>query len=185
MDKLFKSIYYKLFVQLSDKDILKEIKNGNIKIEPRLKKDQIGSGSIDLTLSNEFWFIKKEFENKLVDLKKIESKDIFQKITANSVVLAPSQLCLGVTKEKITLAPNIMGRLEGRSRYARIGLAVHVTSSLVQPGCSNRQVLEIVNFAPYSIKLYSGMRISQICLSYTAQPTQKPYKKFGKIAKNQ
>ncbi|MCX8163499.1 MAG: dCTP deaminase [Candidatus Micrarchaeota archaeon] len=174
-------------MQLSDRDIINEIKKGNIKIDPRIKKDQIGPGSIDLTLDNEFWFIKKEFENKnkIIDLKKTNFSDVFEKVIANKIVLQPNQLCLGITKEKIMLSANIMGRLEGRSRYARLGLAVHVTSSLVQPGCYNRQVLEIVNVAPYSIKLYSGMRISQICLSYTLSPTSKPYKKFGKIAKDQ
>jgi len=172
-------------MNLSNEDIKKEIKKGNIKIEPKISEDQIGPGSIDLTLSNEFWVIKNKYKNSLVDLKLLHPDQIFEKKISNFIILKSKELCLGITKEKLTLSSNIMGRLEGRSKYARMGLAVHITSSLVQPGSSNRQVLEIVNLAPYSIKLYAGMRISQICLSYTKTKTSKPYFKFGQIAVKQ
>ena len=78
-----------------------------------------------------------------------------------------------------------MGKLEGRSRYARMGVIIHTTSALVQPGSDNRQVLEIVNLAPFPIKLSAGMRISQIVFEYLKSPTSKPYSKFGKIARKQ
>ncbi len=94
-------------------------------------------------------------------------------------------MCLGKTLEKITLPAGIIGTLEGRSRYARMGLAVHVTSALVQPGSDNHQILEIVNFAPFSIKLHSGMRISQVIFERMETPSSKPYSKFGRIAKRQ
>jgi dCTP deaminase len=59
-------------------------------------------------------------------------------------------MVLGLTKEKITLADNISDRFEGRSRFARFGLAVHVTAGFMHPGISNHLVLEIVNsgYAP-------------------------------------
>ena len=34
---------------------------------------------------------------------------------------------------------------EGRSRFARIGLFVHITAGFMNPGINNRQVLEIYN----------------------------------------
>lgn len=173
-------------MNLSDEDIKRELKNKRIVIKPKISLDQIGPGSIDLTLADEFWLIKNEYKNKkFVDLKKDDFNKIFEKKKLKELVLLPYQMCLGVTKERIKLPSDIMGRLEGRSRYARMGLAVHITSSLVQPGTDNRQILEIVNLAPFPIKIYSQMKISQICLSYTETPTEKPYKKFGKIAKDQ
>ena len=42
-------------------------------------------------------------------------------------------------------AADLCGFLEGRSRFARLGLMIHVTSAFVQPGVSNRQVLEMSN----------------------------------------
>jgi deoxycytidine triphosphate deaminase len=56
---------------------------------------------------------------------------------------------------------------------------------LVQPGSDNRQVLEIVNLAPFPIKLHAGMRISQVVFERLESATEKPYSRFGQIAKKQ
>ena len=171
---------------LSNEDIKKYLKKGKMKIRP-LKKDQIGPGSIDLTLSDEWYCFKKKFlnPNNVVDLSKVSFKEALERKRAKTVLLKPGQMCLGKTVEKITLPPNIMGRLEGRSRYARMGLAIHVTSAIVQPGSNNHQILEIVNFSPFTMKLHAGMRISQVAFDEVITPSSKPYSKYGKIAKKQ
>lgn len=56
-----------------------------------------------------------------------------------------ARTCLGITQEKICLSPEYCGLLEGRSRFARLGLFVHITAGFMQPGIENRQVLEIFN----------------------------------------
>lgn len=167
---------------LSDVDIKKAIKKGGIKIEP-LSEGQIGPASIDLTLDDKWWVPKKKMFP--VDLKKVGWEKLMVKKTADRILLNPGELCLGITKEKITLGNDIIGKLEGRSRYARVGLSVHVTASLVQPGVSNHQVLEIVNNAPFPIILHKGMRVSQIVFARTESRTSKPYRKVGKIAVKQ
>jgi len=169
---------------LSDVDIRNLLRTGRIKIKP-LKKDQIGPASIDLTLGDEWYFFKEKYIGELVDLKKVDFKKAHKRVKAETVILAPGEMCLGKTVEKITLPPNIMGKLEGRSRYARMGLSIHITSSVVQPGSNNRQVLEIVNLAPFAIVLHKGMRISQVIFHEVKSPTSKPYSKHGKIARVQ
>jgi dCTP deaminase len=171
---------------LSDEDIKREIGAKRIVFEPKLKKDQLGGASVDLTLDCKFWIFKSKYvQGDVVDLDKISFKDAITEYKGEEIILDPGAMCLGITEEKITLAEDIMGTLEGRSRYARMGLAVHITSALVQPGVSNHQVLEIVNFAPFPIKLSAGMRISQIVFQYLFSPSTKPYRKHGKIAKRQ
>lgn len=167
---------------LSDADIKKAMKRGEIKIEP-LSEEQIGPASIDLTLDNKWWLPKKKMFP--VDLRKVGWEELMEKKVANKIVLKPGELCLGITKEKITLPDNILGKLEGRSRYARVGLSVHVTAALVQPGVSNHQVLEIVNNAPFPVIVHEGMRVSQIVFAKTKSKTSKPYRKIGKIAVKQ
>ena len=169
---------------LSDVDIKRLLKSGRIKIKP-LKKEQIGPASVDLTLSNEWYFFKENLRGGLVDLNKVDIRKAHRKIKEKTVILAPGEMCLGKTLEKITLAPGIMGKLEGRSRYARMGVSIHITSSIVQPGSNNHQILEIMNLAPFSIALHSGMRISQIVFHEVKTPTSKPYAKYGKIARVQ
>jgi dCTP deaminase len=169
---------------LSDKDIKKLLKKGTIKIEP-LEDKQIGPASIDLTLADEWQFFKPELKKKIVDLSKTPFQKSFNIKKAKSITLKPMQMCLARTREKITLPGDIMGNLEGRSRYARMGLVIHITSALVQPGSSNHQILEIVNLAPFPVKLHAGMRISQVVFEELNSKTEKPYAKFGEIARKQ
>jgi dCTP deaminase len=147
---------------LIGEEIEKALKQGLIKIEP-LEQSQIGPGSIDLSLGNEFRIFKKR--SKIYHVKKDSH---FQDITTavhvkdgDHIVIKPGEMILGITKEKITLADAISGRLEGRSRFARFGLAVHVTAGFMHPGISNHQVLEIVNLGHAPLALYPGIRICQ------------------------
>ena len=172
---------------LSDRDLRRELSGRRIAFTPALKAGQIGGASVDLTLDGRFWVFKTGYANshRPVDLDHVSFEEATEELRQKSVVLAPGQIVLGITKEKIKLPADIMGRLEGRSRYARMGLAVHITSALVQPGSDNHQVLEIVNFAPFPVKISEGMRISQVVFEYLKTPTSKPYAKFGKVARRQ
>ncbi len=169
---------------LSDFDIRKMLNEGKLKITP-LQDDQIGPASVDLTLGDEWYFFKDEYSRKIVDLKDTGFQDAFDMKKAKEITLKPGELCLGKTLERLTLPKDVMGKLEGRSRYARMGVIIHLTSALVQPGSDNRQVLEIVNLAPFPIKLHAGMRVSQVVFETLKSETGKPYAKFGDIARKQ
>ncbi len=143
-------------------EIEKALTSKLIRIEP-LEKSQIGPGSIDLTLGNDFRTFKKQSK-----IYHVTNHSDFQDITSEVhirdggyIVIRPGEMILGITKEKITLADTISGRLEGRSRFARFGLAVHVTAGFMHPGISNHQVLEIVNLGHSPLALYPGTRICQ------------------------
>jgi len=169
---------------LSDVDIKKAIKEGLIRIQP-LEEDQIGPASVDLTLSGKWFVFKKRYTHTTIDLKKVCFKDAIRTIKSESMTLEPGAMCLGQTTEKITLASDMSGKFEGRSRYARMGLAIHVTSALIQPGSSNHQILEIVNLSPNKLVIHKGMRVSQVVFNRLESPTSRPYRKFGKIARKQ
>ena len=72
-----------------------------------------------------------------------------------------------MTRERIHLPRNLVGFLEGRSRFARLGLMVHVTSAFVQPGVSNRQVLEMSNVSNRPLRIHPGVRLCQLVLMRT------------------
>ena len=147
---------------LIGKEITKALKNKSIQVEP-LDPAQIGPGSIDLTLGNDFRVFRKQ--SKIYHVKHDSiSRDITRDVHVKDggyIVIRPGEMILGITREKITLADNISGRLEGRSRFARFGLAVHVTAGFMHPGISNHQVLEIVNLGHGPLALYPGTRICQ------------------------
>ena len=68
---------------------------------------------------------------------------------------------------RIVLPRDLCGFLEGRSRFARLGLMIHVTSAFVQPGVRNRQVLEMSNVSSRSLRIHAGVRLCQLVLMWT------------------
>lgn len=147
---------------LTRDEIKKAIDQGLVKVEP-LDESQIGAGSIDLTLGNDFRIFKRHR-----DVYHIKDDSNFEDVTevisiqdGEAIIIKPDEMILGITREKITLAENYCGWLEGRSRFARFGLAIHVTAGFMHPGISNHQVLEIVNLGHTPLALYPGTRICQ------------------------
>lgn len=167
---------------LSDVDIKEAIRADAIKFTPPISSDQIGAGSVDVSLSDEFWKVKVK-KHRTFDLKVITFEDIFGKMNTSKITIQPGELILAKTLEKIRLAPNICGWIQGRSRYARLGISVHTASSFIQPGSNNHQVLEIVNLSPNPMILHSGMRICQLVFEMTKRESSKPYSKAGTYSK--
>eukprot|EP00741_Cyanophora_paradoxa_P002933 tig00000655_g2847.t1 len=151
---------------LSQFEILKAIEEGEIKILPNFDPSQVGPASIDLTLSSEFRAFKRGIPLVKVDSStESESyKDITDLVSLKDgepFYLAPGEVCLGMTEEIVHLSPRLCGLLEGRSRFARLGIFVHITAGFMNPGINNRQVLEIFNSSPNTIALYPGTKICQ------------------------
>ena len=150
---------------LAKDKILEEIEKGNLKIKP-FDKSQVGPGSIDLTLGKHFRVFERQDE-----VCQVTEKTDFQKITTevkiskkNPLLLKPWETVLGVTQEKVSLSSDLCGWIEGRSRFARIGLAVHISAGFIQPGTSNYQVLEITNLGPTPLSLIPGIKICQVVI---------------------
>lgn len=137
-------------------------------MEP-FREKAVGPGSIDLVLANDFRVFKKRKR-----VYHVHNTSNFEEITervhikdGKFITIKPNEMILGITKEKITLPDNICGWLQGRSRFARFGLAVHVTAGFMQPGISNHQVLEIVNLGETPLALYPGTEICQFIFHQT------------------
>lgn len=147
---------------LLTRDIIKqELAKGTIVIEPSVPEDHIQVASIDLTLSDAFRVFKRL--DTVVDVQEsVDYKMITEEVKKDVLLLSPGETVLGVTREKITLPGNICGWLEGRSRFARLGLLIHISAGLIQPGVSNHQVLEITNLGPSVLALHAGERICQL-----------------------
>jgi dCTP deaminase len=146
--------------------ILNEIAVGRLTITP-LEENQVGVASIDLTLGDEIRQINPA--PGAIDIA--EDTDYRDHTTVISLatpyVLHPGETIHGITRELVELPSNICGFLEGRSRYARLGLMIHVTSAFVQPGVENRQVLELSNVSAQPLRIHAGVRICQLVLMRT------------------
>jgi dCTP deaminase len=149
---------------LAKSEIMKMVKSGKLKISP-FELAQIGAGSIDLHLGNEFRVFRSH--KGIIDVSdEIKHGLISELVKAGSkgIILNPGQFINGITEESIRLPKTVSGRIEGRSRFARVGLLVHVSSGFVQPGSDGRVVLEIANLSKVKLRLIPGIRICQIVL---------------------
>ncbi len=144
--------------------MLEAIQNKEIIITP-FDESLVGPCSIDFRLGNEFRVYRKTNRKTRLDDEFSYSKEYYhtRKLECGEALpLKPGQLVLGVTLEQLKLTDSLCAFIEGRSRFARSGLFVHVSSGLVQPGSNNHQVLEIFNASPNELELVPGTRICQL-----------------------
>ena len=146
--------------------ILRELDEGRVRIDP-FDVSQVGVASIDLTLGGEIRQIIDDDEAIRVE-DETDYRDHTRVLGLDQPFrLDPGVTIHGITEEHITLPPDLCGFLEGRSRFARLGLMIHVTSAFVQPGVSNRQVLEMSNVSSRALEIVPGVRICQLVLMRT------------------
>jgi dCTP deaminase len=89
--------------------------------------------------------------------------------------LRPGEFALGVTEEWIAVPEDLVARLDGKSSLGRLGLLIHATAGLVDPGWEGRLTLELANLAPFPITLFVGMKIGQISFIQMTTPVDVPY----------
>lgn len=166
---------------LSDRDLLTEIDNKRVAIEP-FDVEMIQPSSIDVRLDRMF----RVFENHRyphID-PSIEQADLTRLIEPEGddpFILHPNEFVLGSTLEVVSLPDDIAGRLEGKSSLGRLGLLTHSTAGFIDPGFSGHITLELSNVATLPIKLFPGMKIGQLCLFRLSSPADHPYgsEKYG------
>lgn len=152
---------------LTRSEIEREFESGRLRIEP-FDPDQIGPASIDLHLGDELRVLMPGQTEPIAVTDCADPTAYTELVTIDDpYILPPGHTVHGVTRETLYLPPNICGWLEGRSRIARLGLTVHVTSGFVHPGVANRQVLELSNVSATSLAIHAGVRICQIVLERT------------------
>jgi len=153
---------------LARTQIISEIGKGRIRVEP-YDETMVGPASIDLHLSNAFrLFVRMPTDVQVrgdLDYKEF-TKGIWVP-DGHTLKMRPGETMLGITHEKITLSDDICGWLEGRSRFARIGLLVHISASFMQPGISNHQVLEMSNFGHLDLEIIPGIAVCQFVFQRT------------------
>lgn len=163
----------------SDYDIKRGLEYNDIKIEP-FDPASIQPASVDLRLGTVFFWFKDEGRHgSIIDPRKSVS-NLMTKFDCKSnheyIVLESGQFMLGSTKERITLANNVVSRIEGKSSLGRLGLTVHSTAGFIDPGNKDLSLtLELFNQSPLPIRLYPGMWICQLSFQWTDNPCDVPY----------
>ncbi len=161
---------------LSDKHIRQYIADKKIVIDP-LDEQRIRPAAIDLTLHKNFRVFRNNSNTHIDVRKKFDVTELVKAKPDGSLIIHPREFILGSTCEIITLPPDLIGLLEGRSSLGRIGLIVHATASFVQPGFSGYLTFEMSNISNLPIKLYAGMAVAQMAFLQMSSPVELDYSK--------
>ena len=90
--------------------------------------------------------------------------------------MRPGEFVLATTMEHLELADDLLGRLEGRSSLGRLGIVVHSTASIFDPGWVGKPVMELGNIGVMPVALYPGMRICSFTFEQLSTPVEVPYR---------
>lgn len=173
---------------LSDLDIRKALESGRIKIDPFPDLDkQLGSISVDFRLGRTF-MVFEHSRFSYIDPRHPQSiGDAMRTIVVEDdepFIMQPGDFALASTMESLELPDDLLGRLEGRSSIARLGITVHSTAALFEPGWVGTATMELSNLGRMAVALYPGMRICAFSFEPVSTPVSIPYrlKKNNKYA---
>ena len=160
---------------LSDRDLVSEIKSGDLALEP-FDPALMQPSSVDVRLDRFFRvFNNTKYTHIDPSLQQDELTSLVETQDGEPFVLHPGEFVLGSTYEMVTLPDDLAGRLEGKSSLGRLGLLTHSTAGFIDPGFSGHITLELSNVANLPITLWPGMKIGQLCLFRTSSPAEHPY----------
>jgi len=165
---------------LSDRDIRHALDAGRIRIDPMPDlATSLGSVSIDFRLGTTF-MVFEHSRHSFIDPRQPQSiGDAMRTIECTPdepFIMQPGDFALASTVERLELADDLLGRLEGRSSIARLGITVHSTAAVFEPGWVGTATMELSNLGRMAVALYPGMRICAFSFEQVSSPVLVPYR---------
>ncbi len=160
---------------LSDRSIREAVEQGRIALDP-YEPANVQPSSVDLRLDRYFRVFRNHTQ-RVIDVKE-NQEDLTELVEigeANPFILHPGEFVLGSTAERLSLADDLVARIEGKSSLGRLGLLIHSTAGFIDPGFDGHITLELSNVANLPITLYAGMRIGQVSFLNMTTPADNPY----------
>ncbi len=165
---------------LSDRDIRRAIDEGRIRIDPLPDLETaLGSVSVDFRLGTTF-MVFEHSRHSFIDPRQPQSiGDAMRTIECaenERFIMQPGDFALASTVENLELPDDLLGRLEGRSSIARLGITVHSTAAVFEPGWIGTATMELSNLGRMPVALYPGMRICAFSFEEVSSPVSVPYR---------
>ena len=175
---------------LSDGELQLAIARGELDITPPITDDgdQIKAASIDLRLGGAIWTQKEPDDSQphdgaINDISGAGFAYYMENYTERTDIantggflLRPGDFVITETLERIRLSRLLSGRVEGRSRLARMGVGVHITAPKIDPGFNNHITLELFHMGRRPIFLQYGAAICTLLVERLGIPAGDPYR---------
>lgn len=165
---------------LSDRDIRVALAEGRIKIDPAPDLEaQLGSVSVDFRLGQTF-MVFEHSRHSFIDPRQPrsigEAMRTIEVAADEPFIMQPGDFALASTVETLELPDDLLGRLEGRSSIARLGITVHSTAAVFEPGWIGTATMELSNLGRMAVALHPGMRICAFSFEQVSSPVLVPYR---------
>ena len=168
---------------LSDRDIKAAVRKGDITLDPFDNK-RLQPASYDIILGNMFVINDPHTTSHIDPARKVFPKTHEVKIRdGDAFILHPGVSILGYSKDYFG-SDKYLIEVNGKSSLARIGLLVHNSAALINPGHFLNVALELCNLNNVPILLRPGMEIAQLTFSLLSSEPKMDYKKIGRYSKN-
>jgi len=158
---------------LSDRDIAWYMQKGLLHIQPA-SPDTIRENGVDLRLGNEFCRFNPDAPE--LDTRKPFNKDQYyvcrRADASRGYTVKPYEHLLATTAETVCLPDDLVGLVNVRSTFARLGL--YIPPTVIDAGFCGQVTIEIIGSA-YPIRIYPGQRFLHVVLVKTTSPVAKPY----------
>jgi len=169
---------------LNDKEIKELVEKENM-IKPfvdhQVEEDTIsyglGSTGYDIRIGNKF-DIFTNINNNEIDPKNFDKNSLVRKEVENYILIPPQSYVLGHAVEKLNMPNNIMGKVVGKSTYARAGVDVTITP--VEVAWRGYLTLEISNDSDLPARVYANEGIAQVIFFRCNKPNITYNEKIGK-----
>lgn len=164
---------------LSDRDIKARLAKGDFVVRPLDDPElQVQPASVDLRLGSEF-VVYRLPHVPCIDPQDTGTLTGYTETVSiaqgDAFILHPGEFALGSTLEWVRIPADLVARVEGRSSIGRLAVVVHATAGFIDPGFEGQITLELSNLGRVPVKLYPGMRISQIVLHQMTSAAERPY----------
>lgn len=158
---------------LSDNAIMNLVRSGDVEVFPPLDEMHLRPVGIRLHLARKI--LIPEPGQTVDPTMPVQLKYTEIEIPEEGYVLEPCSFVLASTYESIRTPKDIVGHLEGRSTIARLGLAIHCTSGIIDSMYDEPRsiVLEMKNLGVFRIIIKYKMPIGMLLLSKMTCPSQQ------------
>ena len=175
---------------LSDGELKLAIAGEELVISPPLPDngDQIQPASIDLRLGGSIWTQKEPVNGEpndgaINDTSEASFRRYMAEYTEHTSIantggflLRPGDFIITETLEHIRLSRLLSGRVEGKSRLARMGVGVHLTAPKIDPGFNNHITLELFHMGRRPVFLQHGTPICTLLVERLGLPAGNQYR---------
>ena len=162
---------------LSKPDILSYLDNRRLRFDPAVSVDRVAQVSVDLLLGRKFSTYRDRpayLAAITIDPSLWTSTDLWEHIETDMFRLPPGGFVLAQTLERVSIPNDLVGLVEGRSSWARVGISIHVTAPKIDPGWDGTITLEMFNFGKMTVELRAGIdQPAQLMLLQVSTPLEQ------------